>query len=260
MTRRSTGSRWTGAILSMALLAGCAPGLMGGDNRTDPALDRILVSDSDVPTKQGLLFMAMQDAEVARQSAGFALAAPEAADAKAQINNLLYAIDPEFPPTPTVTASGVTPFWPPTGYGLRHSMQDIAEEMRGGQQPPRQPSGGRGAGPAGHAVHRGDPVTGRPAGQPQPAGAGRRIRGRACAPARRDRPSRPYRAGGAGRPSRGCLQPRGRKEGSARPGPPDRLTAQPRVSGAGGRPRRLDLGQECGLQGVGALALLQVRG
>jgi hypothetical protein len=130
MTRRSTGSRWTGTILSMGLLAGCAPGLMGGDNRSDPALDRILVSDSNVPTKQGLLFMAMRDAEVARQSAGFALAAAEPADAKAQINNVLYAIDPAFPPTPTVTASGVTAFWPPTGYGLRHSMQDIAEEMR----------------------------------------------------------------------------------------------------------------------------------
>jgi hypothetical protein len=113
----------------MALLAGCAPGLMGGDKRTDPALDRILVSDADVPARQGLLFMAMQDAAVARQSAGFALAADNTADAKAQINNLLYAIDPEFPPTPTVTASGVTPFWPPTGYGLRRSMQDIADEI-----------------------------------------------------------------------------------------------------------------------------------
>jgi cell pole-organizing protein PopZ len=122
--------RWTGTILSIALLAGCAPGLMGGDKRSDPALDRILVSDSNVPTKQGLLFMAMQDAEVAHQSAGFALAADHPADAKAQISNLLYAIDPEFPPTPTVTGSGVTPFWPPTGYGLRHSMQDIAAEMR----------------------------------------------------------------------------------------------------------------------------------
>ena len=122
--------RWTGTILSMALLAGCAPGLIGGDNRSDPALERILVSDSDVPARQGLLYMAMQDAEVARQSAGFALAATDTGDAKAQLNNLLYAIDPEFPATPTVTASGVTPFWPPTGYGLRRSMQDIAEEMR----------------------------------------------------------------------------------------------------------------------------------
>jgi hypothetical protein len=113
----------------MALLVGCAPGLTGGDKTTDPALDRILVSDADVPAKQGLLFMAMQDAEVARQSASYALAADNPGDAKAQINNLLHAIDPAFPPTPTITASGVTPFWSPTGYGLRHSMQDIAVEM-----------------------------------------------------------------------------------------------------------------------------------
>ena len=129
MTRRRI-PRWTGAILSMALLAGCAPGLTGGGRASDPALDRILVSDAGVPTQQGLLFMAMQNAEVARQSAGFALAADDPVDAKAQINNLLYAIDPEFPPTPTITAAGVTSFWPPAGYGLRHSVQDIAEEMR----------------------------------------------------------------------------------------------------------------------------------
>lgn len=122
--------RWTGTILSMALVAGCAPGLMGGDKSTDPALDRILLSDDDVPAKQGLLFMAMQDAEVARQSASFALAANDLADAKLQINNVLAAVDPEFPGTPTVTASGVTPFWPGTGYGLRRSLQDIDDEMR----------------------------------------------------------------------------------------------------------------------------------
>jgi hypothetical protein len=113
----------------MALLAGCAPGLTGGDRTTDPALDRILVSDANVPAKQGLLFMAMQNAEVARQSAGYALAADDPADAKAQLSNLLNAIDPAFPATPTVTASGLTPFWPPAGYGLRNSMQDIAAEM-----------------------------------------------------------------------------------------------------------------------------------
>jgi hypothetical protein len=84
--------------------------------------------------------MAMQDAEVARQSAGYALAADDPADAKAQIDNLLYAIDTEFPPTPTVTASGVTQFWSPTGYGLRQAMQDIAEEM--GRVRSRKPSTG----------------------------------------------------------------------------------------------------------------------
>lgn len=121
--------RW-GMFLSMAVLAGCAPGLMGGDRNSDPALERILVSDADVPTRQGLLYAAMRDAAVARQSASFALVADVPEEAWAQINNLLNAIDPEIPGTPTITASGVTPFWPATGYGLRRSVQDIAEQMR----------------------------------------------------------------------------------------------------------------------------------
>lgn len=122
-------SRW-GMILSIAVLAGCAPGLMGGDRNSDPALERILVTDGDVPARQGLLLAAMRDAEVARQSASFALVADDPEEAKAQINNLLYAIDPDFPGTPTITASGMTPFWPGTGYGLRRSVQDIAAQMR----------------------------------------------------------------------------------------------------------------------------------
>jgi hypothetical protein len=113
----------------MALLAGCAPGLTGGDRTTDPALDRILVSDANVPAKQGLAFMALQYAVVARHRGGFALAAAVPADAYADLSNRLNAIVPAFPATPTVTASGLTPFWPPAGYGLRNSMQDIAAEM-----------------------------------------------------------------------------------------------------------------------------------
>jgi hypothetical protein len=117
-------------IILMGLLSGCAPGLMGGDRPRDPNLDRVLVSDTSVPAKQGLLFMAMQDAEVARQSAGYALAADEPADAKNRINNMLHAIDPSFPGTPTVTSTGIAAFWPGTGYGLRRSVEGIADQMR----------------------------------------------------------------------------------------------------------------------------------
>ncbi len=128
MTR--TLQRLMGVIFSIGLLAGCAPGLIGGDRQSDPSLDRVLVSDSDVPARQGLLYMAMQDAQTALQSAGFALAADEPAEAKQQINNLLYAIDPSYPPTPTVTSTGIALFWPGTGYGLRRSVEDIADQMR----------------------------------------------------------------------------------------------------------------------------------
>lgn len=120
----------TGAIVGVGLLAGCAPGLIGGDRQADSNLHRVLVSDSDVPARQGLLFIAMQDAEVALQSAGFAAAADEPAEAKARINNMLHAIDPSFPGTPTVTSSGISSVWPGTGFGLRRSVEGIAEQAR----------------------------------------------------------------------------------------------------------------------------------
>jgi hypothetical protein len=120
----------TGTILGVGLLAGCAPGLMGDDRQGDPNLRRVLVSDRSVPARQGLLYMAMQDAEVALQSAVFAVAADEPAEAKARISNMLHAIDPSFPGTPTVTSSGITAFWPGTGFGLRRSVEAIAEEAR----------------------------------------------------------------------------------------------------------------------------------
>jgi hypothetical protein len=126
---RATG-KLAGTIVAMGLLAGCAPGLVGGDRQSDPNLDRILVSDSSVPAKQGLLYQAMQDAEVALQSAVYAVAADQPAEAKARINNMLHAIDPSFPGTPTVTASGIAAFWPGTGFGLRRAVEGIAEEAR----------------------------------------------------------------------------------------------------------------------------------
>ena len=119
-----------GTIVGVGLLAGCAPGLVGGDRQSDPNLHRVLVSDSDVPARQGLLFIAMQDAEVALQSAVYAVAADEPAEAKARINNMLHAIDPSFPGTPTVTSSGIAAFWPGTGFGLRRSVEGIAEQAR----------------------------------------------------------------------------------------------------------------------------------
>jgi hypothetical protein len=118
------------AIAATGLLAGCAPGLVGGDRPVDPSLHRILVSDPSVPAKQGFLYQAMQDAEVALQSAVYAVAADEPDMAKARINNMLHAIDPSFPGTPTVTSSGIAAFWPGTGFGLRRSVEAIAEEAR----------------------------------------------------------------------------------------------------------------------------------
>jgi hypothetical protein len=117
-------------MILTGLLAGCAPGLIGGDRQSDPHLDRILVSHGDVPAKQGLLFSAMQDAKVAVQNAGFAVAADEPAEAKDRISNVLHVIDPSFPGTPTVTASGIAAFWPGTGFGLRRSVEAIAGQAR----------------------------------------------------------------------------------------------------------------------------------
>jgi hypothetical protein len=119
-----------GTMTLIGCLAGCAPGLVGGDRQTDPNLERVLRTDSGVPAKQGLLYMAMQDAQVALQSAGYAAAADEPAEAKNRVNNMLHAIDPSFPGTPTVTSSGIAAFWPGTGYGLRRAVADIADQMR----------------------------------------------------------------------------------------------------------------------------------
>jgi hypothetical protein len=126
----TTATRTLATIILTGLLAGCAPGLIGGDRQSDPNLRRVLVSDRDVPAKQGLLYMAMQDAEVALQSAGYAAVADEPADAKNRVNNVLHAIDPSFPGTPTVTSSGVAAFWPGTGFGLRRAVAGIADQMR----------------------------------------------------------------------------------------------------------------------------------
>jgi hypothetical protein len=119
-----------GTMILIGCLAGCAPGLVGGDRQTDPNLERVLRTDSRVPAKQGLLYMAMQDAQVALQSAGYAAAADQPAEAKNRVNNMLHAIDPSFPGTPTVTSSGIAAFWPGTGYGLRRAVADIADQMR----------------------------------------------------------------------------------------------------------------------------------
>jgi hypothetical protein len=118
------------AIVMVGSLAGCAPGLLGGGNPSDPNLDRVLLSDRSVPARQGLLYMAMQDAEVAIENAGWAMTADHPDETKARINNVLYAMNPEFPPAPTVTSFGLAGFWPGTGYGLRRSVQGIADQMR----------------------------------------------------------------------------------------------------------------------------------
>jgi hypothetical protein len=119
----------TTTLILTALLTGCAPGMIGGGRSSDSNLDRVLKSDSEVPARQGFLFMAMQDAEVARQSASYAVAADSAADAKAHISNVLYAIDASYPATPTVTSTGIASFWPGTGYGLRRSVEGISDQM-----------------------------------------------------------------------------------------------------------------------------------
>jgi hypothetical protein len=123
-------AKLAGAIVWAGLLAGCAPGMIGGDRQGDPHLDRVLVSNREVPARQGLLYQAMQDAEVALQSAVYAVAADQPVEAKARINNMMHAIDPAFAGTPVVTASGITAFWPGTGFGLRRAVEGIAEEAR----------------------------------------------------------------------------------------------------------------------------------
>jgi hypothetical protein len=138
------------AIVVAGLLAGCAPGLVGGGNPSDPNLDRVLLSDSSVPARQGLLYMAMQDAEVAIENAGWAMAADQPNEAKDRIYDVLHTMDPEFPATPIATSYGLAGFWPGTGYGLHRSAQGIADQMRTFGS--RRGSGEAGADQAGQVV------------------------------------------------------------------------------------------------------------
>ena len=93
-------------------------------------LPRVLWSASDTPAKQGLLYTAMIDGEVASQYAGRALAAQDATVTRGALGEVVYAIEPGDAPDWDAKSAGIVRGWAGTGYGLRRAAADMAGEIR----------------------------------------------------------------------------------------------------------------------------------
>jgi hypothetical protein len=129
-------------VLGLTLLTGCGLGFgdLYADARSyfsadgsppgDPRLTRILSSAADTPGHQGFLYVAMVEAQVASQYAGYALAANDLATAKNAIGDVLYAIDPGAAPSWQARSAGVVQAWAGKGYGLRRAVRNLQSEVR----------------------------------------------------------------------------------------------------------------------------------
>ena len=129
-------------MFSLLLLAGCGLrfGDMYADARSyftadasapgDPRLARVLYSADDTPGLQGFLYVAMVEAQVASQYAGYALVANDLATIKNAIGDVLYAIDPTTAPSWRARSAGIVQTWAGKGYGVRHAVRNIQSEVR----------------------------------------------------------------------------------------------------------------------------------
>jgi hypothetical protein len=115
------------------LLGGCGWSQDLGDfgwNSEEPPLQRVLVSADDTPGNQGLLYTAIREAEAAGQSATRArLGADDPAEARQEVGEVLYAIDPSSAPDWTAMATGIVPGWSGEGYGVLRATRQIREEL-----------------------------------------------------------------------------------------------------------------------------------
>ena len=93
-------------------------------------LPAVLFSAVDTPDKQGLLYTAMVEAEVAAQYAGRALAAEDPTLMRSALGEVLFAIDPAAAPAWEAKTSGIVRGWAGTGYGLRRAATGMAGEIR----------------------------------------------------------------------------------------------------------------------------------
>jgi hypothetical protein len=122
-------------------------------------LPRVLYSDADVPDKQGLLYTSMFESEVASQFSGLAATAERPSEAESQLEEALYAIDPDLMPQSSApTASG----WAGAGYGARRAAGELATAIQNavasdGSAALRQ-YGPEAAGCAENTLHRADQV------------------------------------------------------------------------------------------------------
>jgi hypothetical protein len=93
-------------------------------------LPRVLFSAEDTPAKQGLLYTAMYESEVAAQYAGRAAAANDPMLARSALGEVLYAIDPAAAPPWEAKSAGIVAGWAGGGYGVRRAAGNMAAEIR----------------------------------------------------------------------------------------------------------------------------------
>jgi hypothetical protein len=104
-------------------------GLTPFERPTGP-LVRVLDTDSATPDKQGLLYTSMRDAQVAASYAGRALARlDETGETGSALGEVVYAIDPAAAPAWNAEDHGFGPNWASHGYGLRRSLNRMADEV-----------------------------------------------------------------------------------------------------------------------------------
>lgn len=123
-----------GLAACMLVVAGCAPGDLEGRfglGEDVSPLQRILATSEDTPAYQGLLYVAIRDAEAAAQSAGHAaVSVDDPAEVRSALGEITYAVAPEIAPDWRAKRAGLIPGWAATGYGVRRAVGEMAQELR----------------------------------------------------------------------------------------------------------------------------------
>lgn len=97
----------------------------------EDVLSRILESAEDTPGSQGLLYVAIVDAEAASQGATRAVAlADDRTEVVNALGEVVFAIQPAEAPDWQVKGAGLVPGWNGTGYGLIPAVEDAAAGLR----------------------------------------------------------------------------------------------------------------------------------
>lgn len=115
-------------LAGLLLVAGCA----SADTTGVADLDQVLVRANDTPGKQGYLYVAMVDAEVAAQYAGRARAAGDDLGAiRSALGEVVYALDPDRAPAWEFKSAGLVSGWAGRGYGVRRATERAAAALGG---------------------------------------------------------------------------------------------------------------------------------
>ncbi len=93
-------------------------------------LPLVLFSAPETPAKQGLLYTAMFESEVATQYSGLAAAADTPGDVRSALGEVLYAVDPAEAPDWGGKSAGLVSGWAGGGYGVRRSAGEMATAIR----------------------------------------------------------------------------------------------------------------------------------